>query len=267
MTVGLQAWLSMLLESGPTVRRVPGGNLRDAVIAQRVAPEWRLPLILQVGEALAEAHRKGLVHRDIKPANILIDDRGNAKLTDFDLVGAHDTTGGTHTGALGTVVYAAPECLDKPQEATARADVFGLGMTAIFCLAGRDLSMETFRDPMATVAALDCSIHIRKVLARAVAWKANRRFADAGAMVAALRESEDNIVPAPRSTEPAPYRNVRRASSTEPARPGNIRRAHFGIDARIDDEIDPNELDASDLADDDALAKVASTLQAIVPKE
>lgn len=113
----------------------------------------------------------------------------NAKLTDFDLVGAHDTTGGTRTGALGTVVYAAPECLDKPQEATARADVFGLGMTAIFCLSGRELSMATFRNPAETVAQLDCSVPVQNVLERAVAWEPAERFADAEAMIDALRDA------------------------------------------------------------------------------
>jgi serine/threonine-protein kinase len=170
---------------------VPGGNLRDAVLGQRVAGGHRLALILQVGEALAEAHRKRLVHRDIKPANILLDEHGSAKLTDFDLVGASDTTGGTRTGALGTVVYAAPECLDKPQEATARADVFGLGMTAIFCLSGQELSMATFRNPAATVARLDCSVPVQNVLERAVAWEPAERFADAAAMVGALHDALD----------------------------------------------------------------------------
>jgi hypothetical protein len=170
---------------------VPGGTLREAVLGSRVATADRLALIVQVGEALAEAHGKRLIHRDIKPANILLDEQGNAKLTDFDLVGAHDTTGGTRTGALGTFVYAAPECLDRPQDATARADVFGLGMTAIFCLSGRDLSMATFRNPAATVARLDCSVPVREVLARAVAWEPAERFADAMEIVAALRDALD----------------------------------------------------------------------------
>jgi formylglycine-generating enzyme required for sulfatase activity len=170
---------------------VPGGNLREAVLAQRVKRDSVLPLILQVGKALAEAHRKQLVHRDIKPANILLDEQGNAKLTDFDLVGAHDTTGGTRTGALGTVVYAAPECLDRPQDATARADVFGLGMTTIFCLAGHDLSMDTLVDRAGALAQLDCPESVRKVLERAVEWKQERRFADAAEMVDALRGALD----------------------------------------------------------------------------
>jgi serine/threonine protein kinase len=189
---------------------VPGGNLRDAVLNRRVESERLLPLILQVGEALAEAHERRLVHRDVKPTNILLDEHGNAKLTDFDLVGAHDTTGGTRTGALGTVVYAAPECLDKPQEATARADVFGLGMTAIFCVLGRDLSMAVFRNPSATLAQLPCSPPARQVLACAVAWESDERFANAGIMATALREALDTSETTPPSlavwelTDPLP---------------------------------------------------------------
>jgi serine/threonine protein kinase len=170
---------------------VPGGNLREAVLDSRVEAGHRLALILQIGEALAEAHGKRLVHRDIKPANILLDEQGNAKLTDFDLVGAHDTTGGTRTGALGTVVYAAPECLDRPQDATARSDVWGLGMTAIFCLAGQNLGMDTLRNPAVTVARLGCSVPVQNVLERAVAWESAERFADAAEMVGALRDAMD----------------------------------------------------------------------------
>src|SRR5262249_16678639 len=97
---------------------IPGGNLREAVLECRVKRKDTLPLILRIGEALAMAHARGMIHRDVKPSNILIDEDCDTKLTDFDLVNAYDTTGGTRTGALGTVVYAAPECLDKPQEAT-----------------------------------------------------------------------------------------------------------------------------------------------------
>ncbi|HEX8108540.1 MAG TPA: protein kinase, partial [Kofleriaceae bacterium] len=168
---------------------VPGGNLREAVLAQHVNREDILPLILQVGDALALAHKRGMVHRDVKPANILLDEHGSARLTDFDLVNAQDTTGGTRTGALGTVVYAAPECLEKPQEATARADVYGLGMTAIFCLSGRELSLATFRNPEPTIARLKCASRVRNVLRQAVAWEPDKRFADASAMVAELRNA------------------------------------------------------------------------------
>lgn len=217
-----------------------GGNLRDAVLGQRVEVGRRLALILQVAEALAEAHGKQLVHRDVKPANILLDGQGNAKLTDFDLVGAHDTTGGTHTGALGTFIYAAPECLDRPQEATARVDVFSLGMTAIFCLSGQDLSMATFRNPAATVARLACSAAVRGVLERAVAWEPEMRFADAAALIAAMRgalaESPHSATPRDERTAQDPS-SVATAQPSEPSGPAGSRRGDgvestFGIPRR-----------------------------------
>jgi tRNA A-37 threonylcarbamoyl transferase component Bud32 len=167
---------------------VRGDNLRKAVLAQRVQQDAIIPLILQIGEALAAAHSMGMIHRDVKPANILFDEHGNVKLTDFDLVGAFDTTGGTRTGTMGTVVYAAPECLHKPQDATARADVFGLGMTAIFCLSEQELTIDAYVSRAETLAQLNCTVSVRKVLERAVEWKPERRFADANEMVAELKK-------------------------------------------------------------------------------
>ena len=166
---------------------VPGGNLREAVLAQCVSPGNLLSIIIQVGDGLALAHSTGMIHRDIKPANILLDEHGNAKLTDFDLVGVPDTTGGTLTGTLGTVVYAAPECLEMPQKATARADVFGLGMTALFCLSQRELALSTFRDPAPALDQLNCSTAVRNVIRRAVAWDPEQRFANAFDMMTEFR--------------------------------------------------------------------------------
>jgi hypothetical protein len=158
---------------------VLGGNLRSAVLEGALGQEAALPLLLRVTEAAAEAHRAGMVHRDIKPSNILLDEEGNPKLTDFDLVSAPDTTGGTRTGALGTLLYAAPECLDRPQDATTRADVYGLGMTAIFCLSGQELTLSTLKHPELAIAQLSCSSQLKAVLLRAVAWAPAGRFTDA----------------------------------------------------------------------------------------
>lgn len=172
---------------------VSGGNLHDAVLRGRVEQAAMLPLLLQVCDAVAEAHAKGMIHRDIKPSNILLDGQGNPKLTDFDLVGAADTTGGTRTGALGTLLYSAPECLDKPQDATPRADVYGLGMTAIFCLSGQELPRSILRTAAPTIAKLNCSSAMQTVLARAVAWDPEERFADAHAMGMALRAAMNGL--------------------------------------------------------------------------
>src|SRR5262245_22845778 len=71
-----------------------GGTLRDAILEGRVPAHRILDVILEVGSALASAHGAGHVHRDVKPANILLDEKGNSRLTDFDLVGGTHTTGG-----------------------------------------------------------------------------------------------------------------------------------------------------------------------------
>jgi formylglycine-generating enzyme required for sulfatase activity len=175
---------------------VPGGNLSEAVLEGRLEKESVCPLMLRVCEAVAAAHNEGMIHRDIKPSNILLDAEGNPKLTDFDLVGARDTTGGTRTGALGTFLYAAPECLDRPQEATPRADVYGLGMTTIFCLSGQELTRSIVRTSAPVISGLRCSSQLKAVLARAVAWEPGERFADAGVLMRALRDALAGPLPA-----------------------------------------------------------------------
>ncbi|WP_437785789.1 protein kinase domain-containing protein [Sorangium sp. So ce1097] len=164
-----------------------GGDLRRAVLEGRFPKDRALPLLIRLGEALAHAHEKGVVHRDVKPANILLDESGQPKLTDFDLVNVGDTTGGTRTGALGTVLYAAPECLHHPQEADARADIYGLGMTAVFCLHGAELPVDVIRGSDEVIDALDCDERIRHLLRQATAWKKEQRLANAEAFCEGLR--------------------------------------------------------------------------------
>jgi serine/threonine-protein kinase len=78
-------------------------------------------------------------------------------------VRARDTTGGTRTGALGSFLYGAPELIDQPQVADARADVYGLGMTAIFCIHGAELPAISGRDPEQVLKKLPCSEAVRSV--------------------------------------------------------------------------------------------------------
>jgi eukaryotic-like serine/threonine-protein kinase len=79
-----------------------------------------------IAEALAVAHRKGVIHGDVKPANILITDNGRIKLTDFGMarLASHDSK---DTPLLGSPAYWCPEqIMGKPQDA--RSDIFSLGV-------------------------------------------------------------------------------------------------------------------------------------------
>lgn len=163
----------------------PRGDLRRAVLSGGLGVERVIPLILQVGEALSSAHRLGIVHRDVKPTNILLDNLGGPRLTDFDLVYAPDTTGGTRTGPLGSYIYSPPEMLDRPQEADARADVYGLGMTTLFCLHQADLPSAAIEDRSRFMRKVVPDADLRKVLRTAIDKK-SKRYADADEFCSAL---------------------------------------------------------------------------------
>ena len=158
---------------------VPGGDLRQAVLRGDVRAEAALVIVLKVAQALAKAHQKGVIHRDVKPANILIHADGWPRLTDFDLVAAADTTGGTRSGALGTFVYAAPECMHHPQNADPRVDVYGLAMTAVFVIYGQELPLDVVRDAKAFIDKLSCEASMKELLAQATSWEPSSRHANA----------------------------------------------------------------------------------------
>jgi serine/threonine-protein kinase len=97
----------------------------------------------EVALGLAAAAKAGLVHRDIKPANLLMDRRGRVKILDLGIVRLHgeDTVprmdGGDGTDTiLGTLDYLAPEQALNSSDVDARADVYSLGATLYFLLAG-----------------------------------------------------------------------------------------------------------------------------------
>ena len=210
---------------------VAGGDFRDAVLGGKQSTAERLDVVLRVGEALGHAHAQGVVHRDVKPANILLDLDGRPKLTDFDLVRAADSTGGTRTAMLGTFLYAAPEAMIDGKQASKPADVYGLGMTAVFALHGAKLPGDALWELPELVGGLDASEACRSTLARAVARKVEQRWDSVESFCAALRAA---LTP-PESQRPASRK--RPPSSTTLATPdgetGKAKPALPSLDSRL----------------------------------
>jgi len=75
---------------------------------------------------LAAIHKAGILHRDLKPANIIIDSKGEARITDFGIAGIEAEVQGNES-RVGTPAYMSPEQIDG-KEVTQRSDIYSLGL-------------------------------------------------------------------------------------------------------------------------------------------
>lgn len=116
-----------------------GGSLATRLLSSGpLPPDRAIAVACSICDALAYAHRTGVIHRDIKPANVLINDDGTLKVADFGIAKAAFAEGEvTTTGTLlGTMSYVAPEQVvgAEPDE---RSDIYSLGVLTYELLAGR----------------------------------------------------------------------------------------------------------------------------------
>ena len=99
-----------------------------------------LDITIQIADALAHAHKRGLIHRDVKPKNIILMPGGKAKLTDLGLArdASDKQAAESEAGkAYGTPYYISPEQIRGEIDIDHRADIYSLGATLYHCITGR----------------------------------------------------------------------------------------------------------------------------------
>jgi serine/threonine protein kinase len=121
-----------------TMEYIDGEDLASLLRRIGKLPEDKaFQIASDIAAGLAAAHGLGVIHRDLKPANVMIDGRGDARITDFGLAGlAEDLK--TKREVSGTPAYMAPEQFEGVQ-ATHKTDLYALGLILYEIFTGKRL--------------------------------------------------------------------------------------------------------------------------------
>ncbi|PYS75032.1 MAG: protein kinase, partial [Acidobacteria bacterium] len=138
---------------------IDGKMLAEKIKGDRFDLAQTLDIALQITDALAEAHARGIVHRDIKPSNIMVNGRGQIKILDFGLAKKTVAESEAETQQflsqagtiLGTASYMSPEQA-RGQALDARTDVWSFGVVLYEMVTGeRPFVGETTSDLLAAI--------------------------------------------------------------------------------------------------------------------
>jgi serine/threonine protein kinase len=122
-----------------SMKFIEGGQLDEVVSRAPMSIRQAAELIAKVARTVHYAHEHGILHRDIKPGNVLLDQKGEAHLTDFGLARLVETESTvTRTKeVLGTPSYISPEqAVGETRNLTSATDVYGLGAVLYQLLTG-----------------------------------------------------------------------------------------------------------------------------------
>ncbi|MFN0080063.1 MAG: protein kinase domain-containing protein [Prosthecobacter sp.] len=168
-------------------------------VAQILREQGRMPLhhVLSVGlhvcDALAYAHKQGVVHRDIKPGNVMIDARGRVRVADFGLAQSLDHGSLAHLTrtniAMGTPDFIAPEAMIQGMKPDHRADLYSVGVMLYNMMTGT-VPRGMFKMPSQKVGS---DPRLDEIIAKAMQHELIERYQTA----AELRHDLDVILNTP----------------------------------------------------------------------
>ena len=187
---------------------VSGGTLKERIIGRGpFEPRIASLMALQIAEALAIAHEKGVIHRDIKPQNVLITEKCDLKVADFGIARAASATILTQTGfVLGTANYMSPE-QTMGEEVDARSDLYSLGVVLYEMLTGEvpyradtpvAIAMKHVSEPPRAPREADPEVpeEISALVVKLLAKKPEDRYRDSATLVEDLQRVTDGLPPA-----------------------------------------------------------------------
>ncbi len=185
ITASGHPWFAMDLVTGRTIDRW----------ADEVAPdvETRLRLLRDLADAVAAAHRRGVLHRDLKPGNVLVQDvveGPRVQVVDFGIAKVTESpeAGSTAVGhVIGTPEYMSPEAASlEPDRLDTRSDVYSLGLIAYRVLSGKAplqtpegtsfaSRLRAAAEPRIEALSLGCaSVATRRALGGEIEWIVGR---------------------------------------------------------------------------------------------
>lgn len=202
------------------MEHLKGRTLREVLSERRVlTAREALTVIEPLLDALAVAHRLGIMHRDVKPENVILTDDGRVKVADFGLARAATTSASTTGVLLGTVGYLSPELVARGV-ADARSDVYAAGIMLFEMFTGRlpfvggvpiQVAYQHVNDqvPAPSTLAPEIDPQLDELVGRATARDPDDRPADAGELLTLVREVHARLTPAQLDARPAPPAGVR----------------------------------------------------------